>query len=71
MSRQTREPADMMAFLIAVLAAARAEPAAETPPVSATMCSRCNAAYTPSRADSRYCTNACRQAAYRARRGQQ
>jgi hypothetical protein len=31
-------------------------------------CGHCNAAYTPTRSDSTYCTSRCRQAAHRTRR---
>jgi hypothetical protein len=34
-----------------------------------TLCSTCGASFTPSRLDGRYCSNACRQRAYRSRRG--
>ena len=63
-----------LAFLVAVIANARAdaaEAALERESVTEPRCAHCAAPYTPSRVDSRYCASACRQAAYRIRRGPQ
>lgn len=65
-----------MAFLVAVANAARnlnppkdesKETTLASRPELAT-CARCGESYEPLRSDSRFCTNACRQAAYRTRK---
>jgi hypothetical protein len=68
--------ADAMAFLLAVAATARnRQPdvperqqarVAGRPPSPA--CVRCEAPYEPTRSDSLFCSNKCRQAAYRSRK---
>lgn len=65
-----------MAYLVAVAAHARnpnptndqskQSPVAGRPPVTA--CVQCREVYKPTRSDSRFCSNKCRQAAYRQRR---
>lgn len=52
-----------LAFLLHVRAQARVGQPPDTH-----ICGYCGFAYTPARSDSRYCQNACRQAAYRQRK---
>jgi len=57
---------DAIAFLEAVAANARNH--APTAVSAQPACALCRSTYTPGRSDSRYCSSACRQRAYRARK---